>query len=150
MAVPHKSLAVKSTKSTITSKIPPALAAIRGRLYYEGFKRVELLPGRATELIVDGARVGIKIASPNSKGQWYVNIARHGELNERGIDAYLIVLQKPPGNSFKSLMLIFKAPVGRVGYQFSFYSITRLYAAHVEDWPTLKAICKEKSAAKTA
>lgn len=127
-----------------SSKLDPILSRIRDRLYYEGFSNISCAPGRTRALIVDGARVEIRCAAMGADGKWRVNIHRHGEVDERGVDAYLFMLLNVPGNASLPLYVVLRAPVERLAYQFSFSSLMRRYKGAIEDWKTLSSICRER------
>lgn len=120
------------------------LLKIAQRIRVMGFHAVNRAPTKGTALSIEGATVAVKIASASTRSKWMVNIQRHGQLDERGIDAYLFVLLGVPGNDSMPLYLIMPAPVGRTTFQFSFSSLVKTYAGCVEDWPTLREICKGK------
>jgi hypothetical protein len=119
---------------------------VRDKLYHEGFGGIRIPDGldpRTSAVIVDGAFVEIKIVSPSASGVWTVNLHRRGKLNERGVDAYVFLLQNVPGNGPQPLYVVFRAPLGRTTLKLSVRSLIRLYAAHIEDWPTLREICDD-------
>jgi hypothetical protein len=120
--------------------IDPQILKIRDKLYGAGFASVRSSKGRDSTLIVDGANVSVKIASPSAAGKWKVNIHRHGVLDESGVDAYLICLHGVPGNGVMPIYLILPAPVNRSCYAFTTSSLIRIYAGNVEDWETLREI----------
>ena len=115
------------------------------RLYKEGLSPIRLVEGRSSELIVNGARVAVKIASPSSKRVWGVNIHRHGKLNESGIDCYLFALLNAAQNASWPLYLVLRAPAERSTYKFTFSSLVRLYGRNIEDFATLHEICQAKA-----
>jgi len=116
------------------------------KLYNEGFTGISRSADRRSSVLtVNGASVELKIACADSNGKWLINIHHHGKIDEKGVDAYLLMLVGVPGNGAMPVYLIIAAPVCRSCYRFSFSSLIRLYSAHIEDWPTLEGICKAKS-----
>jgi hypothetical protein len=130
-------LVIKMTKGLISR--------IRMRLQRENFKSINPAKGRSDTLNIDGALVDVKLAKPMKSGKWMVNIHRHGELDESGVDAYLILLSGVPGNDSMLLYLVLPAPVNRPVFAFSTSSLIRIYNGAVDDWETLRRIAKRAS-----
>lgn len=101
---------------------------------------------RSPILIVNGLRVAVKISNPSPSGKWSVNFHCHGKLDEKRIDAYLIVLTDIPSSTFP-LYLVLPAPQGVTGLLFSFSSLVKKWRDNIEAWGLLKDLIESKETA---
>jgi hypothetical protein len=127
----------------MTIPISPSLTRLRDRLYRYAFTSILIPNVRQNTLLLDGVRVGVKIAS-GKNGKWKINLHCHGRLDESSLDAYLFVLNNVPGNAREPLYLLFPAPQGTTTFDFTFASLTRLYSANIDDWDLIHSLSRLK------
>jgi hypothetical protein len=103
-------------------------------------RSVEMMPYICPfDLLVDGyTRVEVKIAKFNGKS-WDFNIHRHGKVNEKFVDAYILRMENVPG--FKAAIhLIIQSPLNTQTVHISFRSLITRYAKHFNDFSVLDRI----------
>ena len=106
-------------------------------LRHKGFS-VRVMKRGPYDLLVDGKRIEVKAATPNSRLLWQVNLHRHGKLNEASVDFYVILLDMRRLQKKKPLVLVMPAPTGSPVLNLSIESLLTIYKKYVEDWEALR------------
>jgi len=109
-----------------------------------GYRVKEMGLGCPFDLLVnDVKRIEAKIARPNERWEWFVNVHHGGKLNETNVDCYLFILTQIPGMKAMPLYLLFASPVERLTFKFSFASLLRKYHKAIDDWDVVGTPSRE-------